>query len=118
MSVLQAPCSSLLRPYSCRQASGAHATAPTRQPGRLAAAPPQQQRWQRRRLCPPCSAGRQQPQQHPEDDDGAPQGDSGLQESLVNQLAFEIGKKRVCAVCRAVSRWECAGRLLAALGLH
>jgi hypothetical protein len=61
----------------------------------------------------PQQAGRQQQQRrprlfvprsssggHPEERDG-PQGDSGLQESLVKQLEFEIGKKRV----RLVQRW-------------
>lgn len=48
---------------------------------------------QRRPLLPVCAAGGQG-QNHPEEGD-RPMGDSGLQDSLVQQLQFEIGKKRV-----------------------
>ena len=40
-------------------------------------------------------------QQHPEEDDRPKDGDSGLQDSLIKQLQFEIGKKRVGVLNRS-----------------
>ncbi|PRW51121.1 hypothetical protein C2E21_5514 [Chlorella sorokiniana] len=59
-----------------------------------AAALPSRLLWQRRRRQTMATAGAGGGQPHPEESEG-PQGDSKLQDSLVNQLQFEIGKKRV-----------------------
>lgn len=67
-------------------------------------------RRQRRQIAAAAGAGSGQP--HPEESEG-PQGDSKLQDSLVNQLQFEIGKKRVRAV---TSRW-CSARACCAAAL-
>lgn len=68
-------------------------------PPRLAA----DRRRRQRQTAAAAGAGDGQP--HPEESE-RPQGDSKLQDSLVNQLQFEIGKKRV-RTSRGAGRWRC-----------
>ena len=79
-ALAQAPCAWAPPSTSC---SGRPAPAAALPPRRLG---------QRRQTAAAAGAGKGQP--HPEESE-RPQGDSKLQDSLVNQLQFEIGKKRV-----------------------
>lgn len=63
-----------------------------RTPAAAWAAPPRPP--SRRRLVAGRAAGSGPQQPHPEEGE-VPEGNSGLQDSLIKQLQFEIGKKRV-----------------------
>lgn len=80
-TLAQAPC-----------AWGPPSTSCSGRPAPAAPLPPRLLGQRRRQTAAAAGAGEGQP--HPEESE-RPQGDSKLQDSLVNQLQFEIGKKRV-----------------------